>query len=150
MSFRPQPGFSHAREEQSTGSQFSSLGPLSKGDIIRRVVVHVHLDAAGMFRWGASLGISKFGTQAALRVGRSLVTQSDVPGVNGDDSFPHIGVTTQSEQFMRFEFFPGMRVTGPSGWIQVHSINVQAGNLFILSTFEIARWVTDGGETVGS
>ena len=146
MSFRPQPGFSHAREETGTGSQFATLGPLSKGDIVRRVVVHIHLNGAGIWRWGSSLGISKDATQAGLRVGRSLVTQSDVPAFNGDDSFPHIGSTTLSELFMRFEFFPGMRVTGPSGWIQVHSMNVGTGNLFILSTFEIARWVNDRGE----
>ncbi len=136
MSFRPQPGFSHMRQEADTGSQFAVLGPLSKGDVVRRVVIHAHLSAAGLFRWGASLGISKDPSQAALRVGRSLVTFSDTPAINGDDGFPHIGATTLSEQFLKFELFPGLMVTGPSGWIQLHTANVGAGDLYILSTFE--------------
>ncbi len=144
MSFRPQPGFAHMRQETDTGSQFAVLGPLAKGDVIRRVVIHAHLSAAGLFRWGASLGISKDPSQAALRVGRSLVTWSDCPFVNGDDSYPHIGFTTLSEQYLRLEIFPGLMVTGPSGWIQLHTANVGAGDLYLLTAFEITTYVKDG------
>lgn len=150
MGFKPQAGFSHARWESSTGSQFVALGPLARGDVVRRALVHVHVRAAGNWRWGASLGVSRQGTQAGLLAGRSLVTLSDVPAQNGDQGFPHIGMPVDSEMFMRFEFFPGLMVSGASGWIQVHTMNIGAGDLTIVSTFEISSFVKADGVVVGS
>ena len=140
MSFKPTQGLSIIHHATGAGSRFRAIGPLSKGDIVRRITVHVDCLGAVLWRFGCSLGISQSGTQAALRGGRNLLGSSDLGAINGDDGFPHIGFTPVAGMVLRYVFFPGLVVTGGSGWIVTHSYVGAAPSSVICATFEVARW----------
>lgn len=144
----PGDGFTIFRRNTSQLFTLDVLGPLSKGDFIRRVELHWNTEQAGVWSFAASLGSSNSGTIEALDAGLPLIQRSDFGAHFDASGIPAIVMLGDAGATGRLAFYPGLRVTAGSSWIVVEtgsqSTNVTAS---VLVSVEIWRRVkVKGGD----
>lgn len=136
----PGDGFTIFRRNPATTFSIDALGPLSKGDFIRRVELHWNTEQAGVWSFAASLGSSNSRTDEALDAGIPLIQRSNFGAHAAGTGIPAIVVLGGAGQAGRMAFYPGLRVATGSAWIVVEtgsqSMNVTAS---VLVSVEIWR-----------
>ncbi|MFQ5591973.1 MAG: hypothetical protein ACE5HE_12475 [Phycisphaerae bacterium] len=132
-------GFTAYHDRPGASPKYGALGPLSDGDIIRRVLVTVILDQAETFGFAPALCRSPSATLENLDSGVPLISRSDETSNVLFGSTPAVRDTFSSTGTMRFEFFPGARVSGGPGWIIYEYFTGAVFNVGIMLSFEIWR-----------
>lgn len=142
----PGDGFTIFRRNAATTFTLDALGPLSKGDFIRRVELHWNTEQAGVWSFSASLGSSNSRTDEALDAGIPLIQRSNFGAHSNGSGIPAIVILGGAGQAGRMAFYPGLKVTTGSAWIVVEtgsqSANVTAS---VLVSIEIWRQVKQKG-----
>lgn len=135
----PGDGFTIFRRIQGTSFALDAMGPLSKGDFVRRIEVFFAFEGTGVLSVSASLGSSNSASDEALDAGRPLINRSSFGAhVNQDGAaaFTMIGAVGQSG---RLAFYPGLRVSSGSGWI-VTEVGSHSSGVFVSAMVAIEIW----------
>lgn len=139
MGFRPGGGLSAYFDTPSADFSFTALGPLADGDIVRRMSVTVMGTLAETFSISAALSRTSSATLENLEAGIPLITRS-TRGANADGSVtPAIRRVMAAGATLRFELYPGLRVSGGSGWIIMETLAGSVQPMGLLIAFEITR-----------
>ena len=135
----PGDGFTIFRRIQGSNFALDAMGPLSAGDVIRRIEVFYGFEGAGVLSFSASLGSSNSATDAALDTGRPLINRSSFGAhvsANGAPAWTLLGAAGQSG---RFAFYPGLRVATGAGWI-VPEVGSHTNGVTVSAMIAIEIW----------
>lgn len=145
----PADGFTIFRRVGGANFALDAMGPLSAGDVIRRIEVWYGFEGTGVLSVSASLGSSNSATPEALDAGRPLINRSDVGAHVFQDGAPTWSLLGAAGQSGRFAFYPGLRVATGSGWIVTevgsHTSAVVVTALIAIEIWRVVR-VKGGGE----
>lgn len=147
----PGDGFTIFRRIQGTSFALDALGPLSSGDVVRRVEVFYGFEGSGVLSVSASLGSSQSATAEALDAGRPLINRSSFGAHVTQDGIAAWTLFGAAGQSGRFAFYPGLRVATGAAWIVTEvGSHTNAVTVSALIAIEIWRVVRVKGSPVES
>lgn len=117
----PGDGFSLFRRLVGVQFDFFAMGPLSRGDLIRRVEIFYQFEGNGVVSVALALGSSKVASAESLAAGQPLLSSSTRGAGASQAGIPAFSLFGANGDSGRLAFYPGLKVSTGSQWIVVET-----------------------------